>query len=493
LARRAIGRSAANLVWEKFSDVGPWAERKVARSEARDGVGEGRTVDEKLGRGTPNNCPYPFGTAGGLMACDGSTFFVRRNKWIRKWENTSMKNLIKLCCWFAILGCLVTSVKASSGQNIRVLILLLYYSNTTPASFTPGQAQANFAATTSNFYENASYGQAVITEEAHGWYALPCTKATCTWDQIDTSATAAAQADGVDTNSFDHRYYLISGGAPDLVCGGALACGTGSLISGVAWDGAVITDPTTQIHEFGHSVGLSHADRGPVGGGGSYGTDSEVLLAAQRNELNWLDATAIIQSGNYSINSVEQFVGTRSYSIAKTDNTQYILDYRQSYYGSPTMYVEKDSTQGISYIYAMDGPCGNKELRVGNSYYDALDRILITFNSSGFIANVSVVLNSDPPLVLPDTIPPSVPGNLTGIKSGNRVNLHWDVSTDTGSTCGSSITYTVYRNGIQLAQVSSNSYSDSTVPRRATVSYYVRAADASNNTSAASNTVVVHT
>jgi len=40
-----VDRSAANLVWQKFSDVGPWAERKIARSEARDGVGEGHAVE----------------------------------------------------------------------------------------------------------------------------------------------------------------------------------------------------------------------------------------------------------------------------------------------------------------------------------------------------------------------------------------------------------------------------------------------------------------
>jgi hypothetical protein len=43
-----VDRSAANLVWQKVSDVGPWAERKIARSEARDGVGEGHAVENCL-------------------------------------------------------------------------------------------------------------------------------------------------------------------------------------------------------------------------------------------------------------------------------------------------------------------------------------------------------------------------------------------------------------------------------------------------------------
>ena len=376
-------------------------------------------------------------------------------------------------------------------MNIPVLILLLYYSNTNPASFTSAQAQTNFAATTDAYYENASYGQAVITEEAHGWYALPCTRDTCTFQQIEDAATAAAQADGVDTNAFNHRYYLISGGVTQL-CGG-IACAVGSLTEGTVWSSANISDPAEQIHEFGHSIGLNHADIGPIGGGGVYGSDSEVLPATQRNQLNWLDSTSVSTSGNYTITSVEQFSGTRAYNITKSDGTRYVLDYRQSYYGSPLLYVEKDSPTD-SYVYVMDNSCRQgKGLRVGQNYYDSTDRILITLNSAGPSANLSVVLNSDPPIIPPDTTPPTTPSNLVGsVSNGKTANLNWTASTDSGAPCNSVITYTVYRNGVQLTQTTNNRYSD-LLPKHSAASYYVTATDSANNTSAASNTAIVHT
>jgi len=285
---------------------------------------------------------------------------------------------------FAILFLAVVSVQA---EDIRVLILLMRYPNTS-GTFSAAQAQANFTSTTAAFYQNASYNQATITAEAHGWYVLPCTRSTCEWEQLDATATVAAIAEGVNVASFSHRYYMIAGGVPDLICSGS-PCG----VLGTAWDAATITSPAIQIHEFGHSLGLGHGDIGPIGGGGIYGSDSETLLSAQRYTLGWLDAPPITVSGQYPITSVEQFAGQRSYSIVKSDGTKYFLDYRQSYYGVPVLYVESDGY----YTNVMLDPCGGLGQRVGRSYYDATERILVTLNSGGLIGSVSVAFDSPPP------------------------------------------------------------------------------------------------
>jgi chitodextrinase len=93
-------------------------------------------------------------------------------------------------------------------------------------------------------------------------------------------------------------------------------------------------------------------------------------------------------------------------------------------------------------------------------------------------------------LPVPDTAPPSSPGNLAGV-SGQPTQAHltWNASTDNVGVAG----YYVYRNGVKVATIAQPSYSDTGLTNATTYSYFVEAFDLAGNISAPSLTVPVTT
>ena len=90
----------------------------------------------------------------------------------------------------------------------------------------------------------------------------------------------------------------------------------------------------------------------------------------------------------------------------------------------------------------------------------------------------------------PDTLPPSVPTNLSGTPvSETQVNLSWTASTDNVGVTG----YKVFRNAGQIGTSATTSYSDSTCSPSTTYTYTVSAYDAAGNNSAQSAPAVVTT
>ncbi|SET21263.1 discoidin domain-containing protein [Paenibacillus sp. NFR01] len=89
-----------------------------------------------------------------------------------------------------------------------------------------------------------------------------------------------------------------------------------------------------------------------------------------------------------------------------------------------------------------------------------------------------------------DTIPPSTPANLMATAaSSSQINLTWTGSTDNVGVAG----YEIYRNGALAATSSTNSYTDTGLAASTSYSYTVKAKDAANNLSAASNTATANT
>jgi chitodextrinase len=82
-----------------------------------------------------------------------------------------------------------------------------------------------------------------------------------------------------------------------------------------------------------------------------------------------------------------------------------------------------------------------------------------------------------------DTTPPSVPGPVAGAPlSTAQIRLAWGRSTDNVVVVG----YRIFRNGMQIAQVSTTAYSDAGLQPGTTYSYAVAAVDNSGNVSARS-------
>jgi glucose/arabinose dehydrogenase/chitodextrinase len=89
-----------------------------------------------------------------------------------------------------------------------------------------------------------------------------------------------------------------------------------------------------------------------------------------------------------------------------------------------------------------------------------------------------------------DRSAPTAPTALTATPaSGSKIDLSWSASTDDVGVTG----YRVFRNGTQVADITATSYSDTGLNDGTAYSYTVRAYDAADNTSAASNTATATT
>ena len=89
-----------------------------------------------------------------------------------------------------------------------------------------------------------------------------------------------------------------------------------------------------------------------------------------------------------------------------------------------------------------------------------------------------------------DTTPPTTPANVgANATSAFAVQVTWDAATDDIGVTG----YDVFRNGVQIAQVASPGYTDSTVLGGTAYAYSIRARDASGNVSPLSASASVTT
>jgi chitodextrinase len=84
-----------------------------------------------------------------------------------------------------------------------------------------------------------------------------------------------------------------------------------------------------------------------------------------------------------------------------------------------------------------------------------------------------------------DTTPPTTPASLAASPGDRQVALSWSASSDNVGVSG----YRVYRDGVQTAQTTGTSYTDTGLTDGATYSYTVEAFDAAGNHSAQSSAV----
>ena len=106
--------------------------------------------------------------------------------------------------------------------------------------------------------------------------------------------------------------------------------------------------------------------------------------------------------------------------------------------------------------------------------------------------NLSAFSNTATAVTPADTTAPSSPTSLTGVgATSTTINLSWTESTDNVAVVG----YNVFRDGgaTAIATVSSTNFSDTGLGIGSTHTYTVKAFDAANNLSTASNTVTVST
>ena len=102
--------------------------------------------------------------------------------------------------------------------------------------------------------------------------------------------------------------------------------------------------------------------------------------------------------------------------------------------------------------------------------------------------NISAYSSPVKVLVLNDILPPSTPMQLTAVQNGlTQISLSWASSTDSIPIAG----YDLYKNGVEIATVSSSPYSDTGISAGSSYSYVIDAYDAAGNVSASSTQVNV--
>ena len=112
----------------------------------------------------------------------------------------------------------------------------------------------------------------------------------------------------------------------------------------------------------------------------------------------------------------------------------------------------------------------------GQSLFDVHQRLNVNANGCNLPASYTGS----------DTIAPSIPTGLTAtVVSSSQINLSWTASTDNVGVTG----YKVFRNGTQIATVTTTSYSDTGLTPSTTYSYTVSAYDAVPNNSTQSASV----
>ena len=111
---------------------------------------------------------------------------------------------------------------------------------------------------TSSYFQQASFGAMGISGDVFGWYSVampPC-------DQGGGAAITgeveqlAAQQDGFVTDNYRHAVYLFRPNGPDC----ALAFGSLGAPDGIGQVWSWLNDANVMVHEFGHNLGLHHAN-----------------------------------------------------------------------------------------------------------------------------------------------------------------------------------------------------------------------------------------
>ena len=275
---------------------------------------------------------------------------------------------------------------------------------------------------------------------------------------------------------------LVSVATPDTIAPSAPSGLKAAVISGtqinLSW--AASTDNVGvagyQVFRNGIKVGtvpsgLVYSDTGLINGTtyqysvAAYDAAGNVSAQSPTVSAMTTDTTAPSVPTKVAATSTSSNLVTVSWT-ASTDNVG-VTGY-QVYRGSTllatvtsgTSYQDKTVVADVSYAYSVDA-------------FDAVG------NKSAQSKSVSVTP--------PDTIAPTMPGNLTATLLTSSIKLSWTASTDNVGVTG----YEIYRNGAKFASTKNLTYSDTSVVQGVSYKYSVAALDAAGNVSAQTPLLVV--
>lgn len=249
--------------------------------------------------------------------------------------------------------------RKTTGE-IKVAVILVNFSSDTSQLFTHEQVQQAFFGETESlksYYRENSYNQLNYTGDVFGYYTIPFSNENCLQDyQWGESASQAARNAGVVLERYDIISYVFNTNNGIQYCN--------SHAGGEHWT-TVYNHRIrlgTLVHEFGHTLGLYHANSRSCGSKyideynlcieNEYGDISDVMgfasytdplpqfKAKQKVFERWMPESriqTITQSGTYTVNRVKPDSTTvQALRILKSESHEefslpeyYFIEYKQ--------------------------------------------------------------------------------------------------------------------------------------------------------------------
>src|SRR5262245_59729953 len=102
------------------------------------------------------------------------------------------------------------------------LVILINFQDLATQPFSTAQAEAVTFGDVNNFYLETSYGQTSLSGKAVGWFTIPASSTSCSYNNWARLADDAAVAAGIDLTTYPRRVYAF----PQTAACGFLGVGT---------------------------------------------------------------------------------------------------------------------------------------------------------------------------------------------------------------------------------------------------------------------------
>lgn len=369
-----------------------------------------------------------------------------------------------------------TTASAAATGEIKVLVFLINFQNDTRTPYTTAQANnlmfnpAN-ASSVTNYYREASYGQAWVTGDTVGWFTLPMDASTAACDQNSQIATLgrnAATAAGININNYQKHMFVF----PNMGCSYS---GRGQVGGRDTWiDGSLIL--RTTAHELGHNLGLYHSKAKSCSNivdgtcaTTEYGHNSDMVGQTgvtghyhpyQKERLGWLAAgsgvVTVQGAGTYTISGLSvQDNNPKALRIQQNSSTYYYVEFRRpvgfdSFVSSNNntmngVLITQNSSSSSNFLLDMvpsTAGWSDAALKVGQSFTDPGTNMTITVSSvssSGAVVNVSY--GSVPCVAAAPTVSAD-PSAMQWLAPGSSMNYTVTVTNNNSGNCPAN-TFTV--------------------------------------------------
>jgi hypothetical protein len=250
-------------------------------------------------------------------------------------------------------------IPESQGTQ-RTAVLMVNFSDTQASSLTKQTVDTVMFNQVNDFYQDNSYDQTDISGQSFGWFTMSIASSTCDLFQIYEAAIAVADP-SVDFTQFDRvvlagKFSLCGYSGVGTIGKTSTVTNEGEVTHSIAWINDGSFNQYTVSHEFGHNLGVHHAndydcgatlvsppctsqEYGGVGVMAGLSATPNHMNAPHKDIIGWFNAQStqeITQSGRYMIAPIE--TATSGQQILKIPRS--IYNYSNGQVGRGYLWVE---------------------------------------------------------------------------------------------------------------------------------------------------------